>query len=520
MSVFDRQDPGFVDDVINGARNINRARYDGGRVSVAWRASDVWDLRFSGMTQQLDGHGTPTEDFDAATGKLLYGELQQARAPGTGGIKATYGLYDVRVEGHLGWADLVAATSYGKLTSNINTDATAQYGPLLGAALGQSGIGAAIQGNSSLGKVSQELRLSSSTEQRFAWQTGVFYTHEHSTVTQSLPTFDAATGGPLAVSLPNMLAVTAPSSFEEAAVFADVTYRFTSRLDVTSGFRYSHNWQSANETSSGLLVGPASTVNLASHDSSWTYLVTPRFHFDERSMAYLRLASGYRPGGPNIVVTDVPPSYRPDTVINYEAGLKSDLFDRHLSLDLAVFYIDWNDVQLRQESPLGTSYFSNAGKASSKGTEGTFSWRPVAGLTLEGNVSRIEATLGRTLPLPAIGTPGDALPFTPHWSGQISAEYELPLAGTWSGQGGASYRFVGNRLSDFAQAGSYPRFQLPSYQVFDLRLGVRSDRLSFSTYVKNVGDARGQVNGILFGAVEEVSMIQPRTVGVSISTEF
>jgi iron complex outermembrane recepter protein len=520
MSVFDRQDPGFINDAVDGARDVNRTRYDGGRAALAWRASDTWDVRLSGMIQQLDGRGTPTEDFDPATGKPLYGDLQQVRAPGTGRQTVTYQLYDVRVEGHLGWADLVSATSYGRQNADLNTDLTSLYEPLLNEALGLPNVGTALQGNSNLNKVSQELRLSSPADQRLAWQAGAFYTHERSTLQQELLTFDATTGGPLPVSLPTLITAEAPSTFQEAAVFADTTYRFTPRFDVMTGFRYSHNWQSSDQTVGGLLVGPASTVSLASSDGSWTYLVTPRFHLNDTSMAYLRVASGYRPGGPNNVVPGVPPSYKPDTVVNYEAGFKSDLFDRRLSVDVAVFLIDWNNVQIYQQSPLGISFYSNGGLASSRGAEGNFSWRPFAGLILEGNVSRIDATLGRSLPAPAVGADGDALPFTPHWSGEVSAEYESRLWGPWSGLGAVSYRYVGDRLSDFTQVDSYHRFQLPSYEVVDLRVGIHTDRLSLSAYVKNVGDARGEVNGILNGPVEAVAIIQPRTVGLSISTEF
>ena len=145
VSGFDRWDPGFVDDAARDARNVNGARFVGGRASLAWRINDDWSIRASALIQHQSGHGTSTEDFDLATGKLLYGDLRQVRAPGTGALRATYNLYDVRIEGHLGWADLVSATSYGKLSSRINTDATPLYGPMLSDALGLPGLGAAIQ---------------------------------------------------------------------------------------------------------------------------------------------------------------------------------------------------------------------------------------------------------------------------------------------------------------------------------------------------------------------------------------
>ncbi|MDQ9783763.1 TonB-dependent receptor domain-containing protein, partial [Serratia marcescens] len=92
-----------------------------------------------------------------------------------------------------------------------------------------------------------------------------------------------------------------------------------------------------------------------------------------------------------------------------------------------------------------TSYYSNAGKASSKGAEVSFSLRPARGFVVDGNLSYIDATLGRSLPLPTVGIKGDALPFTPRWSGQVSAEYQFSLGDAWTATAGSDFRYVGNR---------------------------------------------------------------------------
>jgi outer membrane receptor protein involved in Fe transport len=207
-------------------------------------------------------------------------------------------------------------------------------------------------------------------------------------------------------------------------------------------------------------------------------------------------------------------------VTNYEAGLKTSLFDRRLSLDLAAFYIDWKDVQLSQLSPLSTTFFTNAGKATSKGFEAAADWRPIGGLEIVGNLSYLDATLETNLPGPSIGSKGDDLPTSPHWSGQLSADYQFPLSGQFNGLVGASYRFVGDRQGDFTNNPAIPRYQLPSYDVIDLRAGIKTDRWSLTGYVKNLGDSRGQVSAAALGAVQEVAVIQPRTFGLSLSADF
>lgn len=520
VSGFDREDPGFVRDAVRGATQVNKENLHGERIALAWRPIDSWTVCLTAFQQQLDAHGSAIMDFDRFTAQPTTGDLQQVRAPGTEAIAAKYELYDLNVSGALGWADFVSATSYGKLTTGGNPDATSVYGPLLDSVFGMSNIGVSIPTASALDKYSQEFRLSSPDTENLAWQAGLFYTHEKADVAQSLGTFDALSGAPLATPLPSLLAAEVGSTFEEYAGFGDLTYHFNTRFDVTGGLRYSHNTQKAAEASGGALVGPTSTVDLASSDSAVTYLLTPRFHLDKDTMVYLRIASGYGPGGPNIVITHVPPSYKPDKVVNYEVGIKGDFFERKLSLDAAAYYIDWQDIQLRETSAASTSYYDNGGKASSKGLEASAEWRIGAGFSLYGNVSYVDATLGAALPAPMIGAKGDRLPSTPRWSGLLGGDYQFQLTGAISASLGARWRYVGDRPADFQTNAAIPRYLLPSYNVLDLRAQLQRGAWSASLYAKNLNDSRGQVSNFPFGSLAQNAIIQPRTLGLSLAFKF
>ena len=76
-------------------------------------------------------------------------------------------------------------------------------------------------------------------------------------------------------------------------------------------------------------------------------------------MAYARVASGYRPGGPNISGIGVPAQYQPDKTKNYEMGLKGDMLGRTLSIDASVYYIDWSNIQVRLITASGLEEFQN-----------------------------------------------------------------------------------------------------------------------------------------------------------------
>jgi outer membrane receptor protein involved in Fe transport len=96
---------------------------------------------------------------------------------------------------------------------------------------------------------------------------------------------------------------------------------------------------------------------------------------------YATAAKGYKTGGFNSTFeTDSGLYYRPETSWNYETGFKGSLLNRHLYLDVALFYIDWNNQQIYQSVPSGRgARLSNAGESVSKGFELTLKTLPVRG---------------------------------------------------------------------------------------------------------------------------------------------
>ena len=90
-------------------------------------------------------------------------------------------------------------------------------------------------------------------------------------------------------------------------------------------------------------------------------------------MVYARIASGYRPGGPNVALPGFPATVDSETVTSYEAGVKASFLDRMVSLDAAVFLLDWNDLQIGQAFANGINGLVNAGTARSKGFEAALS---------------------------------------------------------------------------------------------------------------------------------------------------
>ena len=141
----------------------------------------------------------------------------------------------------------------------------------------------------------------------------------------------------------------------------------------------------------------------------------------DNTSVYARIATGYRPGGPNVLPpgADAPSTYNSDRLTSYEAGIKADWFNRRLSLDLAAFYLDWKDIQLfAQVNGFGVN--ANGGTAISKGFEFTLTGRPAEGLNVSLNGAYTKAYLTKDTEQLVGGFDCDPLPYVPERSVKLS----------------------------------------------------------------------------------------------------
>ncbi|ODU66544.1 MAG: TonB-dependent receptor [Rhodanobacter sp. SCN 65-17] len=526
VNAYHRVDPGYIDNVATGQSEVNKDTTSGGRAQLLWTPTDAVSVRLSALGQNLSSNGLANSgvEVDPTTLRPIYGYQKQSRAAGTGLFKIKYRLYDLSVNADLGWATLVSSTSYGSQKVNQNGDVTTAYGPLLNPAFGLDNGGYSVSQPVSLGKFTQELRLQSSAKQSLEWRVGLFYTRENTTNHQTVHVFDAATGTP--IDLPNLADLSiGPGIFKEWAGYADLTWHPTSRLSILLGARHTHDSTSYTQVGSGLLTG-SSDFTTHSTDSPTTYLINPNFKVNDQLMAYVRVATGFRPGGANVGVPPglgAPLSFASDKLTSYELGFKSTLLDRSMVFDADVFYIDWNRIQLTSTAG-GFVFLSNGGKAKSQGLEANWQYEPVRGLVLSANSSWTDAALTADTPVGLYGYCGDRLPWVPRWNANVGVDYDFPLGNGWSGFVGGSYRYVGSRTSDFLSVPG-PRISVPAYHGIDLHAGTYVGNWTIRAYVKNLTNARGMTSlssettdpqGSPFAA----SYVPPRTVGVVVGVDL
>jgi outer membrane receptor protein involved in Fe transport len=512
------RDGGLVDNVATGQKNVDRWDKQVGRVSLTLTPTERLTIRGTALIQNFDRDGSSEVYYGLASGKPVNGDFTHNQ-PIPSFFRQDAQLYALSGDYDLGFASLQATLGHQRLVNNLQQDASEAYPPLL------SGFfpidGAAVRSRLYLKKKTAEVRLASNGKPKLEYIVGLYYTDESIEKFQKLSGY---LGGAL---LPvDLLTVRIPARYEEMAAYANATYHFTDRFDATLGLRASRNESNFEQFGSGLLIG--SNPGSSATDSVVTYLGTVRYHFSEENMIYARAASGYRPGGPNLVVSDpvtgLPlgaTAFEPDTLWNYEIGLKLRPA-RWLTADISAFYIDWSKIQLL-DVVNGIGVFANGSSAMSKGLEFAFTARPTRDLTMNLTGAWIDAKLTEDAPAVS-GVDGERLPNTARWSLSAAADYRLFKSETLSGSIGASWRYLGKRTSSFNANPNFPQYVLPDFHAVDLRAGLEATRWALDLYVRNVFDTRGQLSattGFAFaGGPARVTVNQPRTFGAVLTTRF
>jgi len=522
LSGFYSQDGGYVDNVQLGKDDINQADIYGGRGDFLFTPTDRLSVRIGLFAQDIKRDGTIEVDYDVSTRKPLAGDLEQFVALSQR-FDQEFRLASATIGYKFDFAELTSITSYQTAKVENPIDATDLYVPLLNIVAGIDFLSAmGIDYTYKTDKFVEEVRLAS-TGERLDWLVGAFYTSEDSKNTQIVKGYDLDG----ALTPINWGTVILPSSYDEFAGFATLNFHATSKLDLQAGLRYSHNSQEQEQKGSGLLVGSAPKRH--SSESPVTYLGNASYRASDNLMAYLRIATGYRPGGPNVVLNDpvtgqplANPTFDSDSLTSYEAGLRWSTPDRRFSLDGAIYQIDWKDMQIIVARN-GVGVVGNAGAARSRGAELTLTARPVDALTLRGSFGYTNAELTEDSPSTDLGAAkGDPLPNTPKFTAALSADYDFDVASHGAGVG-ATWRHIDDRVSGY-DSGSYPNFKLDAYDTLDLRGHVDFGRTTLQLYVKNATDERGQLAATTtlsaLGGPATVSILQPRTYGVALRVGF
>lgn len=555
FSGFYREDAGFIDSignnpipslldpsvpVIEGSRveeDINELDTFGGRLSGLFMPGEDLSIRLTAMFQNLDSGAAHFYEGDPATLDPLYGGLVQSLY-NEEFDDIEYRIYSGTVDWDTGFGNFLSSTSYSTFEQDFQFSQSLAFAPVVSFLFGQP-LGVLTVQTTATDKFTQEFRLASSGDSAFEWLVGAFYTREKSHIDpQDFFAVEAGTDT-IAEGIPQLVEVFLKSTYEEYAAFANATWELTDRFDLTVGGRASRNEQDANQLLDGTALGIPRTQfdEATSSEDVFTWSLAPRFEFSDETAAYARIATGYRPGGPNVLPPGTPPgtpgSYESDTLTSYELGLKADWLDDRLLLDVAAFYLDWDDIQLfAQVNDVGIN--ANGGKAVSKGLEFAATLAPMDNLTVSLNGAWTDAYLKEETHPVVGGLDGDPLPWVPEWSSSVAVDYEWSVRGDVTAWVGADVSYVGERTDEFSSRDDEDPTdadpgvirEAPSYTTVDLRAGLDTGRWTFEVYARNLTDERGitSLSGfdptVSAAGAAQVGIIRPRVVGLTVGVEF
>lgn len=520
-TLYQRKEGGFVHDSNHQDRIVDGLTTNGARLALLLAPAKDWSLRLTALSQHQQRDGSSSEDVSLVTGQPVDGR-QAKRLFVDEPVKVRNDLVSLAIKADFQWATLDAISGWQRSRNDGRADPSALYVPYL-APLGITAPGYALDYAFYNRKVTQEVRLTSPRSRTLEWLAGAFYTKEAGAKSQHLQPLDAQ----LQPVSPLLADAQFPSAFREAAVFGTGTYFLNERTDVTLGVRHSHNSQHLDQRFDGLFA-PAPQPAADSSEDVTTWMATARWRPTPRQALYVRAASGYRPGGPLPVIrnplTGQPlnqPSYASDSLWSYEAGWKGDVVPGKVSAELALYQINWKDMQVFT-SNAGFSGIGNAGRARSRGIEATLRARPAQGTRVAAALSLINAELRDDNPSLG-GKAGERLPDTARMAGAVQVERDFSVDGNHA-YWGASLRYTGERLNAFQQSPATPLYRLPAYTMVDLRGGMELGHANVGVFLRNVLDRRAQTSAdttlSALGAPARINVAPPRTLGIQLSYAF
>jgi len=549
LSGLSRDQAGWGRNLTNGER-VNGQDVKGGRASLLWEpAAGLEIYATADISIDRSGPRFPQQFLPDPSNPGRYtnmfatpdGDIDDFRSADTQPLGRTdTGGASLRIDYHVGGGTLSSITGYRVLRSRIGFDQTANA----------PGVGSNVTllQDQRQHSFSQEVQFTDTIlDGRLDLLGGLYYFSEHNDQLTAVslatpvgspdawfrngdffnaPSRGSGTTGNWSPYLPRL-------DTESYAAFATATARLGARASISAGLRYTNErkrydvrFLTAPDTVLILPDGRRAERRIAGH---WTD-VSPRFTADYRlgertwqALFYLSAAKGFRSGSfdgraRNIdFVMNRQGTIAPETVWNYEAGVKSDWFGRRVRVNVDYFINDYTDIAFsaaRANSSPPEIFRQNVGDARIQGLELEWTAVPVAGVELGGWISTLADRFTRLKSSPGCTAfvPNEYdldLRFTPAFRYQLRASFEHRL-------GSGRLRIGG----DYSAASSYnialcnePQHRVTDAATANAQIGYQLGNWSATLSVTNLADRRyntGSVGTIGYPVEPRQFLIQLR----------
>ena len=376
---------------------------------------------------------------------------------------------------------------------------------------------------------SQEFRLLSKRTDKFSWLAGAFYYRQDASNLFVFP--DSVSLQPLypvGTDLTNGLQTAATEAY---AAFGQGSYAFDPQWSLTLGGRWS--WETKSASLAALPGAVTNAPTPFAGAKSWDQF-TPRLaleHHGGFGLAYLSYARGFKSGGYSYPAS-LGPVLDPEIVDSYELGVKSELLDKRLRLDSALFVYNFENLQVTRNASGAFLTTENAADAKVRGAELSFAFAVAPALSLTGGVALIHSeytdyTAGVLVPLLAppygsvplaggLDVRGRPLLRSPDRAAYVGLRYEPRLASGGSLPLSANYSYKDSYYFDFSAVPATEWLKQPPTSVLNARVAYVAPgaRWEVGLWGTNLTDAVYYDDAVLTSVSSRVSYADPRMYGV------
>lgn len=544
LTAYDQRQPGVIDNVRLGLKDVDASRVKGVRLGVLWEPDD----RFSALasaTHQSTHRGDISAWNDTAG---PWRTVHAGRAPFDGDIDLVAATLKWRGDA----VDLTAVSSWYRWKLTRRSDYS---GVLLGERTNTAGCMRmfSLSGDCSAAQMTRytayvdsvypailnqpaeltanihEIRAASVGEGPLSWTLGAYSEVRGDSIDSQVRHVDPLSG---ALTEPPVLIGRRDieNHLSQNAVFGEVSYAVAPRTELTLGarrFDYVKRDRGAVQIAnvvSGTWADYA--IDARTEEQGWSLKALASRQFAPGVFGYAQVSQGFRPGGVNVVpgLPETLAVYRSDRLNNYELGLKAQSDDRRFTANLALYRINWRDMQYAaQTQNRAFTYVTNIGAARIYGLEAEATAQRVAGWDFAGSLTLTDARLTAdqlTNTAIGLGLEGDRLPVVPKVTAAASMERRWSLGDDLTGRLRFDGSYAGIARSAF-NAGNADYLKMGGYATFGVSLGLEADAWTADLVVDNLLDRAGKGSAArnTSGPVEYFG-VAPRTIRLSLERRF
>jgi iron complex outermembrane receptor protein len=504
LSGYEEVQGGYLDNIATGRANVDRTVRRGGRLILTYEPNEAWSANLT-----LAGQHLRSDDTHYTSPGLGLKRAVRIAEPHVNDIE----LATATIRHSWGWGDLTSSTGYVRHRYGSLYDSTNEVHRYT-----RYAERAAYAERTRTNLIVQDVFLTSRGAGPFEWLAGLYGSH---TTVKSPTEFLAQV--PFAAPLVHVYGDNRRDHVGEAAAYGEASYEFAPGWTAAVGGRV---FTIQTRTTSEVVSADFAPRNLdrETRFSGFSPKVSVQWEFSPGDLLYAVVSEGYRSGGINtggaVELSPVRQAFSPDRLVNYEVGLKIAALSNRLSLNSALFYDLWDDIQTDQFRTSGIAYTTNAGDARVLGleTELTFLARNGLSAQLNGRISETKTSGVNPDFRPHLV---DGLPGAPAISGGGVLSYEREIFGDWRLRLVGQATYVGKSRVTFDAAqpkmGGYARTRL-SAEVLGTADGMP---VGLQIYVLNPLDSFSDTfafgNPFSRGQGRQITPQRPVTVGVTLS---